>query len=78
MLTSVPCRGAMVWAGRGLSGLGPIGGPGRGQLGGDSRRGSAPGVSKLEDIGDTVPRGEGCAGDIGDGGGGGLKCGGDS
>lgn len=30
VLTSLPCRGALVWAGRGLSGLGPTRGPGQG------------------------------------------------
>ena len=33
VLTGRPCCGAMVWAGRGLSGLGPIKGRRRGQLG---------------------------------------------
>ena len=33
VLTGRPCCGAMVWAGRGLSGLGPIKGQRRGQLG---------------------------------------------
>lgn len=38
ILTSHPCCGAMVWAGRGLSGLGPIEGRGRGEPGGGSER----------------------------------------